>query len=164
MDKDQPLTHLDSRGEARMVDVGDKAVTSRVAVARAQVRMKPETLSVILASELAKGDALATARIAAIQAAKKTSDLIPLCHPLPITKVAVELRADDALPGILIEVTCKVRGQTGIEMGSITAVSVAALTIYDMAKSIDRGMVIEEVMLIEKSGGKTGEWRSDDHR
>ena len=163
MDKDQPLTHLDSRGEARMVDVGDKAVTSRVAVARAQVRMKPETLSVILASELAKGDGLATARIAAIQAAKKTSDLIPLCHPLPITKVAVELRADDALPGIVIEVTCKVRGQTGIEMEALTAASVAALTIYDMAKSIDRGMVIEEVMLIEKSGGKTGEWRSDDH-
>ena len=163
MNKDQPLTHLDSRGEARMVDVGDKVVTSRVAVARAQIRMKPETLSVILASELAKGDALATARIAAIQAAKKTSDLIPLCHPLPITKVAVELRADDALPGIVIEVTCKVRGQTGIEMEALTAASVAALTIYDMAKSIDRGMVIEEVMLIEKSGGKTGEWRSDDH-
>ena len=163
MNKDQPLTHLGSRGEARMVDVGDKVVTSRVAVARAQIRMKPETLSVILASELAKGDALATARIAAIQAAKKTSDLIPLCHPLPITKVAVELRADDALPGIVIEVTCKVRGQTGIEMEALTAASVAALTIYDMAKSIDRGMVIEEVMLIEKSGGKTGEWRSDDH-
>jgi cyclic pyranopterin phosphate synthase len=146
-----------------MVDVGDKAVTSRVAVARAQIRMKPETLSVILASELSKGDALATARIAAIQAAKKTSDLIPLCHPLPITKVSVELRADHALPGIIIEVTCKVRGQTGIEMEALTAASVAALTVYDMAKSIDRGMVIEEVMLIEKSGGKTGEWRSDDH-
>jgi len=163
MNKDQPLTHLDSRGEARMVDVGDKAVTSRVAVARAQIRMKPETLSVILASELSKGDALATARIAAIQAAKKTSDLIPLCHPLPITKVSVELRADHALPGIIIEVTCKVRGQTGIEMEALTAASVAALTVYDMAKSIDRGMVIEQVMLIEKSGGKTGEWRSDDH-
>ena len=163
MNTDQPLTHLDSRGEAHMVDVGDKAVTSRVAVARAQIRMKPETLSVILASELAKGDALATARIAAIQAAKKTSDLIPLCHPLPITKVAVELRADLVLPGIVIEVTCKVRGQTGIEMEALTAASVAALTIYDMAKSIDRVMVIEEVMLIEKSGGKTGEWRSDDH-
>jgi cyclic pyranopterin phosphate synthase len=146
-----------------MVDVGDKAVTSRLAVARAQIRMKPETLSVILASELSKGDALATARIAAIQAAKKTSDLIPLCHPLPITKVSVELRADHALPGIIIEVTCKVRGQTGIEMEALTAASVAALTVYDMAKSIDRGMVIEEVMLIEKSGGKTGEWRSDDH-
>ena len=146
-----------------MVDVGDKAVTSRVAVARAQIRMKPETLSVILASELSKGDALATARIAAIQAAKKTSDLIPLCHPLPITKVSVELRADHALPGIIIEVTCKVRGQTGIEMEALTAASVAALTVYDMAKSIDRGMVIEQVMLIEKSGGKTGEWRSDDH-
>jgi cyclic pyranopterin phosphate synthase len=163
MNRDQRLTHLDSRGEARMVDVGDKAVTSRVAVARAQIRMKPETLSVILASELSKGDALATARIAAIQAAKKTSDLIPLCHPLPITKVSVELRADHALPGIVIEVTCKVRGQTGIEMEALTAASVAALTVYDMAKSIDRGMVIEEVMLIEKSGGKTGEWRSDDH-
>jgi cyclic pyranopterin phosphate synthase len=163
MNRDQRLTHLDSRGEARMVDVGDKAVTSRLAVARAQIRMKPETLSVILASELSKGDALATARIAAIQAAKKTSDLIPLCHPLPITKVSVELRADHALPGIVIEVTCKVRGQTGIEMEALTAASVAALTVYDMAKSIDRGMVIEEVMLIEKSGGKTGEWRSDDH-
>jgi cyclic pyranopterin phosphate synthase len=146
-----------------MVDVGDKAVTSRLAVARAQILMKPETLSVILASELSKGDALATARIAAIQAAKKTSDLIPLCHPLPITKVSVELRADHALPGIVIEVTCKVRGQTGIEMEALTAASVAALTVYDMAKSIDRGMVIEQVMLIEKSGGKTGEWRSDDH-
>ena len=146
-----------------MVDVGEKAVTSRLAVARAQIRMKPETLSVILASELSKGDALATARIAAIQAAKKTSDLIPLCHPLPITKVSVELRADHALPGIVIEVTCKVRGQTGIEMEALTAASVAALTVYDMAKSIDRGMVIEQVMLIEKSGGKTGEWRSDDH-
>jgi cyclic pyranopterin phosphate synthase len=146
-----------------MVDVGDKAVTSRLAVARAQIRMKPETLSVILASELSKGDALATARIAAIQAAKKTSDLIPLCHPLPITKVSVELRADHALPGIVIEVICKVRGQTGIEMEALTAASVAALTVYDMAKSIDRGMVIEQVMLIEKSGGKTGEWRSDDH-
>jgi cyclic pyranopterin phosphate synthase len=146
-----------------MVDVGDKAVTSRLAVARAQIRMKPETLSVILASELSKGDALATARIAAIQAAKKTSDLIPLCHPLPITKVSVELRADHALPGLVIEVTCKVRGQTGIEMEALTAASVAALTVYDMAKSIDRGMVIEQVMLIEKSGGKTGEWRSDDH-
>lgn len=163
MNRDQRLTHLDSRGEAHMVDVGDKAVTSRVAVARAQIRMKPETLSAISASELSKGDAFATARIAAIQAAKKTSDLIPLCHPLPITKVAVELRADLALPGIVIEVTCKVRGQTGIEMEALTAASVAALTIYDMAKSIDRGMVIEEVMLIEKSGGKTGEWRSDDH-
>ena len=163
MNRDQLLTHLDSRGEARMVDVGDKAVTSRLAVARAQIRMKPETLSVILASELSKGDALATARIAAIQAAKKTSDLIPLCHPLPITKVSVELRADHALPGIVIEVTCKVRGQTGIEMEALTAASVAALTVYDMAKSIDRGMVIEQVMLIEKSGGKTGEWRSDDH-
>ena len=157
------MTHLDGRGEARMVDVGDKAVTSRLAVARAQIRMKPETLSVILASELSKGDALATARIAAIQAAKKTSDLIPLCHPLPITKVSVELRADHALPGIVIEVICKVRGQTGIEMEALTAASVAALTVYDMAKSIDRGMVIEQVMLIEKSGGKTGEWRSDDH-
>ena len=112
-------------------------------------------------SELKKGDALATARIAAIQAAKKTSDLIPLCHPLPITKVSVDMQLDHELPGVVTEVTCKVRGQTGIEMEALTAASVAALTIYDMAKGLDRGMVIEEVTLLEKTGGKSGEWRHD---
>jgi len=145
-----------------MVDVGDKAVTQRVAVARSKIRMAPSTLAAIEFSELKKGDALATARIAAIQAAKKTSDLIPLCHPLPITKVSVDMRLDYDLPGIVTEVTCNVRGQTGIEMEALTAASVAALTIYDMAKGLDRGMVIEEVTLLEKTGGKSGEWRHGD--
>ena len=144
-----------------MVDVGDKAVTQRVATARSKIRMRPETLAAIESSELKKGDALATARIAAIQAAKKTSDLIPLCHPLPITKVVVDMTIDHELPGVVIDVTCKVRGQTGIEMEALTAASVAALTIYDMAKGLDRGMVIEEVSLLEKTGGKSGEWQRD---
>ncbi len=144
-----------------MVDVGDKEITQRVAVARSKIRMAASTLTAIESSELKKGDALATARIAAIQAAKKTSDLIPLCHPLPITKVAVDMQLDHELPGVVIEVTCKVRGQTGIEMEALTAAAVAALTIYDMAKGLDRGMVIEEVALLEKAGGKSGTWRHD---
>ena len=164
MSDEQSLTHLDSRGEAHMVDVGDKAMTQRIATARSKIRMRPETLAAIEASELKKGDALATARIAAIQAAKKTSDLIPLCHPLPITKVTVDMTIDRDLPGVVIDVTCKVRGQTGIEMEALTAASVAALTLYDMAKGIDRGMVIEETALLYKSGGKTGEWTHDDYR
>ena len=161
MSNEQSLTHLDNRGEAHMVDVGDKEVTQRVAVARSKIRMAASTLAAIESSELKKGDALATARIAAIQAAKKTSDLIPLCHPLPITKVSVDMQLDHGLPGVVTEVTCKVRGQTGIEMEALTAASVAALTIYDMAKGLDRGMVIEEVTLLEKTGGKSGEWRRD---
>ena len=161
MSNEQSLTHLDNRGEAHMVDVGDKEVTQRVAVARSKIRMAASTLAAIESSELKKGDALATARIAAIQAAKKTSDLIPLCHPLPITKVSVDMKLDHGLPGVVTEVTCKVRGQTGIEMEALTAASVAALTIYDMAKGLDRGMVIEEVSLLEKTGGKSGEWRHD---
>ncbi len=161
MSNEQSLTHLDKRGEAHMVDVGDKAVTQRVAVARSKIRMAPSTLAAIESSELKKGDAFATARIAAIQAAKKTSDLIPLCHPLPITKVSVDMRLDYDLPGIVTEVTCKVRGQTGIEMEALTAAAVAALTIYDMAKGLDRAMVIEEVALLEKIGGKSGGWQND---
>ena len=161
MSNEQSLTHLDNRGEAHMVDVGDKEITQRVAVARSKIRMAASTLAAIEASELKKGDARATARIAAIQAAKKTSDLIPLCHPLPITKVSVNLQLDHDLPGVVAEVTCKVHGQTGIEMEALTAASVAALTIYDMAKGLDRGMVIEEVTLLEKVGGKSGEWRHD---
>ena len=161
MSNEQSLTHLDNRGEAHMVDVGDKEVTQRVAVARSKIRMAASTLAAIESSELKKGDALATARIAAIQAAKKTSDLIPLCHPLPITKVSVDMQLDHELPGVVTEVTCKVLGQTGIEMEALTAASVAALTIYDMAKGLDRGMVIEEVTLLEKTGGKSGEWRHD---
>ena len=164
MSDEQSLTHLDSKGEAHMVDVGDKAVTQRIATARSKIKMQPETLAAIESSELKKGDALATARIAAIQAAKKTSDLIPLCHPLPITKVSVDLTIDHDLPGVVIDVTCKVRGQTGIEMEALTAASVAALTLYDMAKGIDRGMVIEQIALMHKSGGKTGEWQNDDYR
>ena len=163
MSDEQSLTHLDSKGEAYMVDVGDKAVTQRIATARSRIRMQPETLAAIESSELKKGDALATARIAAIQAAKKTSDLIPLCHPLPITKVSVDLTIDHDLPGVVIDVTCKVQGQTGIEMEALTAASVAALTLYDMAKGIDRGMVIEQTALLHKSGGKTGEWQNDDY-
>jgi cyclic pyranopterin phosphate synthase len=161
MSNEQSLTHLDNRGEAHMVDVGDKKVTQRVAVARSKIRMAASTLAAIESSELKKGDALATARIAAIQAAKKTSDLIPLCHPLPITKVSVDMQLDHGLPGVVTEVTCKVRFQTGIEMEALTAASVAALTIYDMAKGLDRGMVIEEVTLLEKTGGKSGAWRHD---
>ena len=161
MSNEQSLTHLDNRGEAHMVDVGDKEITQRVAVGRSKIRLAASTLAAIEASELKKGDALATARIAAIQAAKKTSDLIPLCHPLPITKVSVNLQLDHDLPGVVTEVTCKVHGQTGIEMEALTAASVAALTIYDMAKGLDRGMVIEEVTLLEKVGGKSGEWRHD---
>ena len=164
MSSEQPLTHLNRRGAAHMVDVGGKDVTERVAVARSTIRMKPATLDAIESSELKKGDALATARIAAIQAAKKTSDLIPLCHPLPITSVAVELTLDRSVPGIVIVVTCKVSGQTGVEMEALTGASVAALTLYDMAKGIDREMVIEETTLLEKRGGRSGEWHNDSYR
>ena len=161
MSDEQSLTHLDSKGEAHMVDVGDKAVTQRIATARSKIRMQPETLAAIESSELKKGDALATARIAAIQAAKKTSDLIPLCHPLPITKVSVDITIDHDLPGVVIDVTCKVRGQTGIEMEALTGVQISLLTIYDMCKAVDRGMVISEVRLLQKSGGKSGHWQRD---
>ena len=146
-----------------MVDVGEKAHTRRIATATGIINMHLDTLALIEGGHAKKGDVLGIARIAAIQAAKKTSDLIPLCHPLPITKVSVDLQVDHDLPGIITHVTCKVLGQTGIEMEALTAASVAALTIYDMAKSLDRGMVIEEVVLLEKMGGKSGEWRHDDH-
>lgn len=149
------LTHLDSQGRANMVDVTDKAVTSREAVAQARVRMLPATLQMIVSGGHPKGDVFAVARIAGIQAAKKTSDLIPLCHPLMLTSVKVELTAegDDA---VSIIARCKLAGQTGVEMEALTAASVAALTIYDMCKAVDRGMVIESVQLLEKLGGKSG--------
>lgn len=149
------LTHLDSQGRANMVDVTDKAVTSREAVAQARVRMLPATLQMIVSGGHPKGDVFAVARIAGIQAAKKTSDLIPLCHPLMLTSVKVELNAegDDA---VSIVARCKLAGQTGVEMEALTAASVAALTIYDMCKAVDRGMVIESVQLLEKLGGKSG--------
>lgn len=157
---DKPaLTHIGSSGEAHMVDVGAKAETRRIAVAEGAVMMQAETLATILAGNAMKGDVLATARIAGIMAAKKTHDLIPLCHPLLVDKVAVDIAPDQSLPGLRVSATVRVSGRTGVEMEALTAVSVACLTIYDMAKAVDRGMTISDVRLIEKSGGKSGDWR-----
>jgi cyclic pyranopterin phosphate synthase len=155
------LTHLDEQGRARMVDVGDKAITSRTAIAEAIVAMKPETLRMIVEGSHKKGDVFAVARIAGIQAAKKCSDLIPLCHPLQLSSVTVELEADEAASQVHIAATCKVNGQTGVEMEALTAASVAALTIYDMCKAVDRGMVVRSVQLREKAGGKSGLWQRE---
>jgi cyclic pyranopterin phosphate synthase len=154
------LTHLDDTGAAHMVDVGDKSVTHRTAVAEGHVAMLPETLALIRQGLAKKGDVIATARIAGIMAAKRTHELIPLCHPLLLTKVAVEIEADEALPGLRITATARVSGQTGVEMEALTAVSVACLTVYDMAKAVDRGMVIGGIRLLEKSGGKSGTWQA----
>jgi cyclic pyranopterin phosphate synthase len=151
------LTHLNERGEAQIVDIGDKAVTRRRAVAQARIVAQPETVATILAGGLKKGDALAVARIAGIMAAKKTSDLIPLCHPIPLTKVSVEITADGAA-AILIHATAETTGQTGVEMEALVAASTAALTLYDMAKAIDRAMVVTDICLLEKSGGKSGDF------
>ncbi len=156
----QTLTHLNDQGEAHMVDVGDKAVTHREATAHAWVQMQPETLAAILSAQLKKGDVLATARIAGIQAAKKTWELIPLCHPLMITKVSIDLIPHPEQSAIEILGSCRVVGQTGIEMEALTAVSVAALTIYDMCKAMDRGMTISNIQLLEKKGGKSGHWQA----
>ncbi|WP_027909150.1 cyclic pyranopterin monophosphate synthase MoaC [Pseudomonas sp. URMO17WK12:I4] len=155
------LTHLDSQGRANMVDVSDKAQTVREAVAEARVRMLPTTLQMIVDGEHPKGDVFAVARIAGIQAAKKTSDLIPLCHPLMLTSVKVELQADGE-DAVLIRARCKLTGQTGVEMEALTAASVTALTIYDMCKAVDRGMTIEQVRLLEKLGGKSGHFLADE--
>ena len=152
------LTHLDDKGQAHMVDVSAKDVTERTATAAATVTMKAETLALILEGGVAKGDALATARVAGIMAAKRTADLIPLCHPLPIAKVSVELTPDRKRNAIDITATCKVTGRTGVEMEALTAASVAALTIYDMCKAVDRGMVISDIRLLHKAGGKSGTW------
>lgn len=157
----EKLTHLDDSGAAHMVDVGGKALTERVAVAQSSVSMKRETLDLVLSGNSKKGDVLATARIAGIMAAKKTHDLIPLCHPLALTKVTVDIIADENLPGLRIETLAKVVGNTGVEMEALTAASVAALTIYDMAKAVDRGMTIGPTQLMQKSGGKSGEWFAD---
>jgi len=154
------LTHLDETGAARMVDIGSKAHTERVAVAEGFIRMQPETLEMITTGKHKKGDVLAVARVAGIMAAKRTSDLIPMCHPLLLTKVKVDLSADAERSGVLIRATCGLVGQTGVEMEALTAASVAALTLYDMCKAVDRGMVIEQVRLLEKHGGKTGSWVS----
>jgi cyclic pyranopterin phosphate synthase len=153
------LTHIDATGAAHMVDVGDKAVTSREATATGSVIMLPETLALIRDGLAKKGDVIATARIAGIMAAKRTHDLIPLCHPLALTKVSLDITLDATLPGVIVSATCRVSGQTGVEMEALTAVSVACLTIYDMVKAADRGMTISGVRLLSKSGGKSGDWQ-----
>lgn len=155
------LTHLNARGEAAMVDVSEKAVTDRTAIAEGQVVMQSETLALILSGNAKKGDVLGAARIAGIMAAKKTHELIPLCHPLLLSKISVDLDADETLPGIRVRATVKLSGQTGVEMEALTAVSVACLTIYDMVKAADRGMRIDHIRLIEKSGGKSGHFRAE---
>ncbi|MFK7965408.1 MAG: cyclic pyranopterin monophosphate synthase MoaC [Burkholderiaceae bacterium] len=155
------LTHFDASGHAHMVDVADKAVTRRIAIAAGSIRMAPETLAVIMSGSAKKGDVIGIARIAAIQAAKKSSDLIPLCHPLAITKVAAEFEPDPATNTVHCKVTVQCDGKTGVEMEALTAVSVGLLTIYDMCKAIDRGMTIESVQLKEKHGGKSGSYLSD---
>lgn len=151
------LTHLNQRGEAHIVDIGDKAVTRRRAVATARLEAHPATVELILGGQLKKGDALAVARIAGIMAAKKTSELIPLCHPIPLTSVSVEIVGDG--PALLVTATAETTAQTGVEMEAMTAASVAALTLYDMAKSHDRAMRITAVQLEEKSGGKSGDFQ-----
>jgi cyclic pyranopterin phosphate synthase len=155
------LTHLDEKGEAAMVDVSEKAMTERIAIAEGHIVMLPETLRLIREGNAKKGDVLGAARIAGIMAAKKTHDLIPLCHPLLISKIAIDLESDEALPGIRVRATVKLSGQTGVEMEALTAVSVACLTIYDMVKAADRGMTIEAIRLVEKSGGKSGTYRAE---
>ncbi|MFZ5820107.1 MAG: cyclic pyranopterin monophosphate synthase MoaC [Chloroflexota bacterium] len=151
------LSHLDETGRARMVDVSAKPDTERVAVARGEVLMKQETLELIRAGAIKKGDVLTVAQIAGISAAKRTSDLIPLCHPLPLSRVDVDLSLDDSLPGVVITATAKVTGKTGVEMEALTAVSVAALTVYDMAKAAEKTMRIHNIRLVEKRGGRSGD-------
>jgi cyclic pyranopterin phosphate synthase len=154
------LTHLDKKGAANMVDVSAKAVTERIAVAEGAVVMAAKTLDLILAGDAKKGDVIGTARIAGIMAAKKTHELIPLCHPIGLSKVTVEIEPDQTLPGIRVRATTKVADKTGVEMEALTAVSVACLTVYDMAKAIDRGMRITDIRLIEKRGGRSGSWKA----
>jgi cyclic pyranopterin phosphate synthase len=151
------LTHLDEHGRASMVDVGHKPDTERIAVARGEIHMKKETFELIRAGQIKKGDVLTIAEIAGITAAKRTSDLIPLCHPLPLSKIDVDLALDEALPGVIITATVKTNGKTGVEMEALTAVSVAALTIYDMAKAAEKTMRIQNIRLIEKHGGQSGD-------
>lgn len=156
------LSHLSSAGDAAMVDVSDKAATERVAIASGRIVMRPETLELALSGNAKKGDVFGVARIAGIMAAKKTHELIPLCHPLLLTQVSVDLEADAGLPGIRVQARAKVLGQTGVEMEALTAASIACLTIYDMLKAVDRSMRIEAIGLIEKTGGKSGDWRFEE--
>jgi cyclic pyranopterin phosphate synthase len=159
--RDEPaLTHIDTSGEARMVDVSAKSATERVAVAEGRVVMSKATLALIVAGNAKKGDVLGTARLAGIMAAKRTSDLIPLCHPLALSKVMLDIVTDRKLPGCIVRATVKVTGPTGVEMEALTAVSVACLTIYDMIKAVERGVRIEGIHLVEKKGGKSGHYRA----
>jgi cyclic pyranopterin phosphate synthase len=153
-----PLTHLDAQGEAQMVDVSGKVATIRQAVATGRVRMLPETFAAIQAGNTPKGDVLATARLAGIMAAKQTANLIPLCHPLPLQKITVEIIPDAQLPGYQIDATVKTKAETGVEMEALTAVSIAALTLYDMAKALEKSSQIEGIHLVSKTGGKSGDW------
>lgn len=152
------LTHLDASGAAHMVNVGEKAVTQRSARARCSVRMQPSTLATLRENGFSKGDVLSVARIAGIQGAKRCSELIPLCHPLMLESVDVELSLNDELPGVVVEAECRLSAKTGVEMEALTAVTVAALTIYDMCKSVDKSMVITETFLLSKRGGRSGDW------
>ena len=160
MPRARKLTHLAAGGEARMVDVSQKPATERVAIAEGRVVMAKKTLDLVLKGNAKKGDVLGAARVAGIMAAKRTHELIPLCHPLPVSKIAVDIEPDRALPGLRVRATVKVTGQTGVEMEALTAVSVASLTVYDMVKAVERGMRIEGIRLIEKRGGKSGHYRA----
>ncbi|WP_170463493.1 cyclic pyranopterin monophosphate synthase MoaC [Ruegeria arenilitoris] len=155
-----PLTHFDAQGQAHMVDVSDKEVTDRVAVAAGHIKMAQETFDLISAGRAKKGDVLGVARLAGIMGAKKTPDLIPLCHPLPVTKVSVELTLDPELPGVQVQATVKTSGQTGVEMEALTAVSTAALTVYDMTKAVDKAMEIGGIRVLLKDGGKSGRYEA----
>jgi cyclic pyranopterin phosphate synthase len=156
------LTHLDEQGRARMVDVGDKPTTARVAVARAEVRMTPATAAKVLAGDAPKGDVLGTARLAGVMAAKRTAELIPLCHPLALDQVDVEADVDAGAGLVTLTATARVTARTGVEMEAMTAAAVAALTVYDMVKALEKGVEIASVVLLEKSGGRSGEWRRDE--
>ena len=158
---DAKLSHIDQRGQAHMIDVSAKNLTERVAVAEGRVIMRRETLDAVIAGNAQKGDVLGAARLAGIMAAKRTHGLIPLCHPLPITKVEIEINPEHSLPGFLVQATVKVTGQTGVEMESLVAVSISCLTIYDMAKAIEKGMHIEGIRLLSKSGGKSGDFQTE---
>ncbi|MDI1343070.1 MAG: cyclic pyranopterin monophosphate synthase MoaC [Pseudolabrys sp.] len=155
------LSHIDPRGQAHMVDVSAKRQTERVAVAEGKIIMRKDTLDLVIAGNALKGDVLGAARLAGIMAAKRTHGLIPLCHPLPITKIEIDINPEHSLPGFLVQATVKVTGQTGVEMEALVAVSIACLTIYDMVKAVERGMRIEGLRLLEKSGGKSGPYRAE---
>ncbi|HET9903101.1 MAG TPA: cyclic pyranopterin monophosphate synthase MoaC [Xanthobacteraceae bacterium] len=161
MTRSAKLTHLGRGGAAHMVDVSAKSVTERVAVAEGCVRMAAETLAIVRRGDAKKGDVMGAARIAGILAAKRTHELIPLCHPLPLTSISLDVEPDDSLPGVRVRATVRVSGRTGVEMEALTAVSVACLTVYDMVKSVERGMRIDDIRLIEKRGGKSGTYRAE---